>query len=196
MKLLIGITGGIGSGKSAVTQDLRSRGEYVICADETAREVVLPGQSGNLALRAEYGDAYFDAGGMLNRKKLASHVFGYPERVERLNSLLHPVITGRMFELANDHEGRVFLDAALLIQSGMHDRVDFVWLVVADIETRVRRVMLRDSISRDEVLKRINSQMSDDDIRQYADEVIENDGSLEELHKRISAVINKPDYVR
>jgi dephospho-CoA kinase len=68
--------------------------------------------------------------------------------------------------------------------------------VVADIETRVRRVMLRDSISRDEVLKRINSQMSDDDIRQYADEVIENDGSLEELHKRISAVINKPDYVR
>jgi dephospho-CoA kinase len=196
MNMMIGITGGIGSGKSAVTQDLRSRGEFVICADETAREVVLPDKPGAIALRAEYGDDIFLPDGTLDRKKLASHVFGHPERLARLNSLLHPIIIARMFDLAKGCNGRVFLDAALLIQSGMHKKVGYVWLVVADMGIRVHRVMQRDSSSRDEVLQRINSQMSDDDMRRYADEVIENNGTMEELQDKISALLKKRLYVR
>jgi len=196
MSMLIGITGGIGSGKSAVTQDLRARGEYVICADETAREIVLPGRRGNDILRTEYGDNFFKPDGTLDRKKLAAHVFGYPERLDRLNNLLHPVIIGHMFKLAENPKGRTFLDAALLIQTGMHKRMDFVWLVVADMETRIQRVMRRDSVNREEVLRRIGSQMSDNDMRPFADDVIENNGTMEQLHKRVGAVLKKKEYVR
>jgi dephospho-CoA kinase len=196
MMKLIGITGGIGSGKSAVTQDLRDRGYFVVCADETARDIVKPGEPGADALRAEYGESFFLPDGSLDRRRLAAHVFGYPERVERLNSLMHPIITQSMIENAQGREGLVFLDAALLIQTQMHKRVDFVWLVTARMETRIRRVMMRDALSRDEVLRRIRSQMSDDEMKQYANEVIENDGTLEELHNKVSALLSQQEYVR
>jgi dephospho-CoA kinase len=196
MMKLIGITGGIGSGKSAVTQDLRDRGYFVVCADETARDIVKPGEPGADALRAEYGDGFFLPDGALDRKRLAAHVFGYPERVERLNRLMHPIITESMFESTRGRKGLVFLDAALLIQTEMHKRVDSVWLVTAHMETRIRRVMQRDALSRDEVLRRIHSQMSDDEMKQYANEVIENDGTLEELHEKVSALLSQQEYVR
>jgi dephospho-CoA kinase len=196
MMKLIGITGCIGSGKSAVTQDLRDRGYFVVCADETARDIVKPGEPGADALRAEYGESFFLPDGSLDRRRLAAHVFGYPERVERLNSLMHPIITQSMIENAQGREGLVFLDAALLIQTQMHKRVDFVWLVTARMETRIRRVMMRDALSRDEVLRRIRSQMSDDEMKQYANEVIENDGTLEELHNKVSALLSQQEYVR
>jgi dephospho-CoA kinase len=196
MMKLIGITGGIGSGKSAITQDLRDRGYFVVCADETARDIVKPGEPGADALRAEYGDGFFLPDGALDRKRLAAHVFGYPERVERLNRLMHPIITESMFESTRGRKGLVFLDAALLIQTEMHKRVDSVWLVTAHMETRIRRVMQRDALSRDEVLRRIHSQMGDDEMKQYANEVIENDGTLEELHEKVSALLSQQEYVR
>ena len=196
MRLLIGITGGIGAGKSAVTEDLRSRGEVVVCADETAKAVAEPGQPGNMALREYYGDDFFLPDGRLDRKKLAEHVFGNLERMARLNSLLHPIIISSMYEQAQQYGGRVFLDAALLIQSGMNERVDYVWLVVADTETRIRRVMRRDSASREEVLRRMESQMSDGEMKRYADEVIENNGTMEELHERVSGLLAKSRYTR
>jgi dephospho-CoA kinase len=179
-----------------VTQDLRDRGYFVVCADETARDIVKPGEPGADALRAEYGESFFLPDGSLDRRRLAAHVFGYPERVERLNSLMHPIITQSMIENAQGREGLVFLDAALLIQTQMHKRVDFVWLVTARMETRIRRVMMRDALSRDEVLRRIRSQMSDDEMKQYANEVIENDGTLEELHNKVSALLSQQEYVR
>lgn len=196
MKLLIGITGGIGAGKSAVTKHLRSRGEVVICADETAKAVVEPDQPGAIALREYYGNDYFLPGGVLNRRKLSEHVFGNPERISRLNSLLHPLIISGMYDQAQKHSGRVFLDAALLIQSGMNKKVDYVWLVVADMETRVHRVMQRDGAEREAVLRRISNQMSDDEMRRFAHEVIENNGTLEELHQRIDILMQRSEYTR
>ena len=196
MKLLIGITGGIGAGKSAVTDYLRAQGEIVICADETAKAVVEPGQPGNLALREFYGDGFFLPGGKLDRKKLAAYVFGRPDRVVQLNDLLHPIIISTMYEQAEQYNSRVFLDAALLIQTGMNETVDYVWLVVAGMETRIQRVMKRDSASREEVLRRIQSQMSDNEMKPYADEVIENNNTLEELHQTVSDILKKSNYTR
>ncbi len=196
MNMLIGITGGIGSGKSAVTEYLRSRGEVVICADETAKEVVQPGQPGAAALRENFGDDYFLPNGELDRRKLALYVFADQEQVAILNSLLHPVIISAMFEKAGQYTGRVFLDAALLIQTGINEKMNYVWLVVADLETRISRVMQRDYASRDEVLRRTQSQMSDEDMKRYADEVIENNGSIEELHKTIGVILSKSKYTR
>lgn len=196
MNALIGITGGIGSGKSAVTRDLRKRGYFVVCADETSREVVSPGEPGAKALLAEFGESFFLQDGTLDRKKLAAYVFGHPERVERLNSLLHPIIINTMFEKARGRDGLVFLDAALLIQTGMHKKVDEVWLVTADLETRVMRVMQRDGLTRDEVLRRIQAQMSDEEMLRYADEVIENNGTLAQLHEHISELLRRREFVR
>ena len=196
MKLMIGITGGIGSGKSAVTLFLRKRGETVICADETARHVVAPGQPGADALRQFYGDDFFLPDGTLNRKKLSDYIFGSPERVTRINDLLHPFITSHMLEQASQQRGRIFLDASLLIQSGLHHSVDYIWLVVAEMETRIRRVMHRDSLSREEIVRRISNQMRDDEMMRCAHEVIDNNGTLDELHQVVGKLLEKPEYSR
>jgi len=188
----IGITGGIGSGKSEVTRYLRSLGEYVICADEVSKQIVAPGEAGNTALRQVFGDSYFLEDGTLNRKKLADEVFGHAERLTTLNNVLHPLIVARIDMLASAKKTRMFIDAALLIETGMYQWVDKVWLVVADIQTRVKRVMSRDGLTAGEVERRIKSQLSDTQMMPYADEIIDNSGSLSELKRRVDALLNRP----
>lgn len=193
-RILIGITGGIGSGKSAVSEYLRQRGEHVICADEVAREVVLPGSRGAAALRAEFGGAYFLPDGTLDRAKLAQRVFEDRESLKRLNDILHPLIIQAVWDHTSHLEGRVFIDAALLIETGMHEKTDYVWVVTADSETRIRRVMLRDAAAREAVEKRMTSQMEDAKRIGFADEVIDNGGSIAELHRQIDALLQKREY--
>lgn len=192
----IGITGGIGSGKSEITRYLRSLGEYVICADEVSRQIVLPGQEGANALRQVFGDGFFRIDGTLNRKKLADEVFEDEEKLKVLNNTLHPLILKRIEFLATQWQGRVFVDAALLIQTGMHNSVDIVWLVVAGLSTRIARVVSRDGLSAAEVERRIKSQISDDDMARFADEIIHNDGSLSALQSRVDELLKHLENVR
>jgi len=191
-EMRIGITGGIGSGKSEVTRYLRSLGEYVICADEVSKQLVAPGEAGNTALRQVFGDSYFLEDGTLNRKKLADEVFGHAERLTTLNNVLHPLIVARIDMLAGAQINRVFIDAALLVETGMYQSVDKVWLVVADIQTRVKRIMHRDGLTAGEIERRIKSQLSDTQRMPYADEIIDNSGSLRALKKRVDALLNRP----
>jgi dephospho-CoA kinase len=188
----IGITGGIGSGKSEVTRYLRSLGEYVICADEVSKQIVEPGEEGSRALRQAFGDSFFLENGKLDRKKLAAEVFNNNERLKLLNDTLHPLILKRINSLAKSHNGRVFIDAALLIQTDINKTVDRIWLVVADTHTRVMRVMKRDGLTAKEVERRIKSQLSDEDMTPYADEIIDNSGSIDALHRRIDELIKQP----
>ncbi len=192
--LLIGITGGIGSGKSAVTATLRQRGEHVICADEVSREVVQPGFPGAEAIRAEFGGEFFLPDGTLDRAKLAKHIFNDQESVKRLNAILHPLIIGAIWERAASIEGRVFIDAPLLIETGMHEKTDYVWVITADKETRIARVMARDSAERDAVEKRMRNQMDDAQRISVADEVIDNSGSLTDLRAQIDRLLQKEEY--
>ena len=193
-RILIGITGGIGSGKSAVTAYLRQRGEHVICADEAAREVVLPGSRGAAAIRAEFGDEYFRPDGSLDRAKLAQRVFEDPERVKRLNAILHPIIIEAVWEKASALNGRVFIDAPLLIESGMHEKTDYVWVVTADRETRILRVTQRDEATREAVEKRMENQMDDAQRVGFADEVIDNRFGLKELRQQVESLLQKIEY--
>jgi dephospho-CoA kinase len=193
-RVLIGITGGIGSGKSAVTAYLRQRGEHVICADEVAREVVQPGSRGAAVVRRQFGEEYFLPDGALNRAKLAQRVFQEPESLKRLNAILHPIIIGTVWEKASQLPGRVFIDAALLIETGMHEKTDYVWLVTADRETRIARVMQRDRAVREAVKKRMDSQTDDAQREKYADEVIDNSGDLEALYQKIDRLLQKREY--
>lgn len=188
----IGITGGIGSGKSEVTRYLRSLGEYVICADEVSRQIVKPGEKGSQALRQVFGDTIFLENGALDRRKLATEVFDDIERLKLLNDTLHPLILAHIDELARSQNGRVFIDAALLIQTSMHKTVDGIWLVVADKQTRVERVMKRDGLLAQEVERRMESQLSDEEMMPYADEIIENSSSIDALKRRVDALIKQP----
>ncbi len=192
----IGITGGIGSGKSEVTKYLRSLGEYVICADEVSRKIVMPGKEGADALRREFGAGIFLADGTLNRKKLADEVFSDEKKLMVLNNILHPLILKRIEELAKQREGRVFIDAALLIQTGMHKTVDMIWLVVAGLNTRISRVVKRDGLSAAEVERRIKSQISDEEMAAFADEIIRNDGSLSALKAHVDGLLKQLEIVR
>lgn len=186
----IGITGGIGSGKSAVSAYLRSIGETVLCADEAARQVVEPGQKGYAAIRKAFGDGFLRSDGSLNRKALAREVFANGEKRKQLEAILHPLIIARIDGQAKGAV-RVFIDAALLIQTGMYKKVDAVWLVTADLKTRVQRVMQRDTTDESDVLRRIDSQPSDEWMIQYADEIINNDGNFVDLHKQIDELLKQ-----
>lgn len=190
----IGITGGIGSGKSSVTDYLRSKGETVICADEVARQVVQPGEEGAKAVKLVFGEMFFDDDGILDRKKLAEYVFADSDKTKKLNELLHPIIIARINSLASIEAGRVFIDAALLIQSGMQTDVDYVWLVIADKETRIERVMKRDSTDRKSVLQRMSNQLSDSQMKRYASEIIENSGDIKALHDKVDNLLQKSIY--
>lgn len=194
--ILIGITGGIGSGKSTVSDYLSGLGEHVIYSDEVARQVVLPGTRGNELIRQEFGGEYFHVDGTLDRKKLSEHVFSDKEKLEKLNSILHPLIIEKIFREAETLKGRVFIEVPLLIESGMHKKMDYVWLVTADKKTRIERVKKRDNLSARDVEQRIQSQLSDEEMAAYADEVIDNSASPEELRRRIGMLLKKAEYAR
>lgn len=193
-KIIVGITGGIGSGKSAVRNYLESLGENVICADKVSRDMVMPGMPGNEELRWVFGNGYFKENGELDRRKLADQVFTDEEKLKTLNSILHPLIVDEIFKEAENANGRVFIEAPLLIQTGMHKRVNYVWLVTADIDKRISRVIGRDGSSEEQVIKRIESQLSDSEMAAVSDEIIENNGSLNELYKKINKILGQPEY--
>ncbi len=186
----IGITGTIASGKSTVSGILRKLGEKVICADQVARDLTKPGEQGAAVLRSVFGDIYFDEAGHLNRRKLAAVVFRDENKRKMLNEALHPLIISSIMEKP-EMQGRVFVDAALLVQSGMHKMMDAVWLVTADNKTRIQRLMQRDAMDRKAALLRISAQQPDDVLKRYAHEIITNNGSVQELEQKIFQLLKR-----
>jgi dephospho-CoA kinase len=187
---LIGLTGSIGSGKTAAAEYLQSLGAYIIDADITAREAVRPGTEGARRIREHFGGEVFRDDGTLDRKKLADTVFKDENKRKALNDILHPVIIEDMFRRAEERlkefpGSTVILAAPLLIETGMHNKVDKVWLITAGDETRIERIMRRDGCSREQAENRLASQMRDDEKRLYANTVICNDGEIEQLYEKL-----------
>jgi len=189
----IGITGGIGSGKSAVTNLLRETGYYVIDADEVSREAAMPGEPAILRLREEFGDDIFFKDGVLDRQELARVIFSDPNALGKVNDIFHGDIIERIEKrikiLEWDGVNPVFIAAPLLFETGADRIADEIWLVTADEETRLKRVMDRDGLSAEEVRSRIESQMPEDEKRLKADIVIENDGTFEKLCKEVELLL-------
>lgn len=186
--MVIGVTGGTGSGKSTVAKILKHLGAKVINADKVAREVVCKGQKAYNELLAYFGNEIVDENGEINRKKLASIVFNDPQKLETLNAITHKYIAEKIAALICSYYRRnssevIVVDAPLPIRHGFLDLVDKVWVVTADKETRVKRVMERDGLSAEEAVSRINSQMSEAEYLKLADEVLVNNGNVEELEK-------------
>lgn len=187
---VIGLTGGIASGKSLVSAILRELGAQIVDADQVARLVVEPGTAGWQEIREAFGDAVLNADATINRKALGAIVFAGPDRLKKLNDITHPrIMSYTENEIAKYREGKgskaLILDAALLIEAGFYRLVDEVWLVFVTSDVQINRVMERDGLSREEAVQRINSQMSVAEKQKYAHVIIDNSGSMEETRKTV-----------
>ena len=182
--LRVGLTGSIGVGKSFVASVFVELGCHVLDADQTAREVVMPGTPGLKALTEAFGEEILNPDGTLNRKQLGAVVFNDESQRQRLNHLLHPFIIVRQDEImkaweAEDPDGIGIIDAALMIESGGYKRFDKLIVVHCRPEVQLERLMLRDKLSRDEALRRINSQMSQEEKQKFADYLIDTSDGFE-----------------
>jgi dephospho-CoA kinase len=183
----IGLTGGIGSGKSTVAGRFAELGALVIDADALAREVVEPGTDGLAAVVAEFGAQVLDGSGRLNRPALARVVFGDEAARGRLNAIVHPRIRARAAELiAAAPPGTVVVqDVPLLVETGQADRYDLVVVVEAAEELRVRRLARDRGMPAEEVRARMAAQATDEQRRAVADVVLVNDGTTDELRAKV-----------
>jgi len=186
---IVGLTGGIASGKSMVAKILASCGAVVIDADQLAREVVEPGETAYRGIVETFGAGILRPDGTLDRKALGRIVFADASARRVLERITHPAIAERAaarFEEERNRGSRVvFYVVPLLIEAGLTATVDEIWLVAADAETQIDRLMKRDGISREEALQRLEAQMSLDEKLGYADVVIDNNGTPEETARNV-----------
>jgi dephospho-CoA kinase len=188
--LKVGLTGGIGAGKSEVSARLRERGAVIIDADLIAREVVEPGTPGLAAVVAEFGEDVLRPDGSMDREKVGSIVFADPERRAALNAIVHPLVGERMRELMDAAPGDaiVVYDVPLLAENDLAGMYDVVVVVDAPVETQVRRLTGRRGMSEDDARARIAAQASREDRRAVATHVIDNSGSLDDLKAQVDAL--------
>jgi len=187
--LRVGLTGSIGVGKSFVASVFVELGCHVLDADQTAREVVEPGTPGLKALTETFGEEILNTDGSLDRKRLGALIFADESKRQRLNHILHPFIIARQDEILNaweaeDRDGVGIVDAALMIESGGYKRFDKLIVVHCRPDVQLERLMLRDKLSREEALRRINSQMSQEEKQKFADYLIDTSDGFESTRSR------------
>ncbi len=193
---MVGLTGGVASGKSHVAAVFKKLGAHLIDADEIAREVVNPGEPAHGEIVEEFGEGVLNEDGTIDRKGLGAMVFGDPGAREKLNAITHPRIMDEIEKrtecLRKGHpDGIVIVDAPLLIEVGLHRKMDKVVVVHTDDETLVKRLMKRDGLTEDEARARLAAQMPVSEKVRYADFVIDSTGSKEDTVKKAEEVYRK-----
>lgn len=188
--LKVGLTGGIGSGKSEVSARLDERGAVVIDADKIAREVVEPGTPGLAAVVAEFGEDVLLPSGALDREKVGKIVFADPERLAALNAIVHPLVGGRMQELmdAAPADAVVVYDVPLLAENGLAPMYDEVVVVDAPEETQLDRLTSRRGMTEEDARARMANQASRAARRAVATRIIDNSGTLDDLKTQVDAL--------
>ncbi|HEU4808745.1 MAG TPA: dephospho-CoA kinase [Homoserinimonas sp.] len=195
---LIGLTGGIASGKSVVAKRLAEHGAIHIDADALARQVVEPGSRGLAAIAEEFGPGVIAADGSLDRAALGSLVFGDTERLARLNAIVHPLVRERTSTLITeaeqaDPDAIVVYDVPLLIEAAVDRQHPFDLIVVVDAEAeaRIDRLVTLRGLSRDEAVHRLNSQATDTERLAIADVVIDSNDTLEQTIAQADALFER-----
>lgn len=193
---IIGLTGGIGAGKSTVSDYLRNKGYVILDADQIAHEITEKGSPVLKKIAETFGAEMIMDDGNLDRKKLASVVFSNQEKKEQLEEIttkrVVEIIGERLDELRQyGNYDIIFVDAPLLFESGADKLTELVWMVTADDEVRIARVMERDHASREEVVRRIANQMDNHEKIRRAQEVIDNSQGKEELYQQIEELLKK-----
>ncbi|HYE09877.1 MAG TPA: dephospho-CoA kinase [Patescibacteria group bacterium] len=186
--IVIGLTGGIASGKSTISDMLRELGAAVIDVDIVGRDVVSQGGIAYNRIIESFGSDILMSDGEINRKKLGNIVFSDEEKLKLLNEITHPAIienVNAIIESLKKHKKAVVVDAAILIEMGLNKYVDCVWLVLANRETQLKRVMERDKLSSKDAWNRINAQMTNEERLQYADAVIDTTHPIDVVRNRV-----------
>ena len=192
--ITIGLTGGIASGKSTVSAELRRLGLPIFDADAEAKLAVAKGSEGLAQVITALGSEYLTAEGELNRAKVAERVFHDKEALKTLEAIIHKIVWARAEQFMQENRSAekqlAVLDVPLLIECGWHKLVDSVWLVAVSRKQQIERAMLRSGMTADEVEARIAAQMSLAEKKKYADIVLDNSGTLEEtlaaVHKELA----------
>ncbi|UCB43925.1 MAG: dephospho-CoA kinase [Dehalococcoidales bacterium] len=186
---VIGLTGGIGSGKSTVSQVLAELGAMVIDADTVGHQAYQPGTETWKDVVAAFGQEVVAADGSIDRKKLGAIVFGEAGALERLNRIVHPRMYDMMAEQIEEYRRQevkvVVLDAAILIEANWTPLVDEVWLTVASEPIVVQRARERTGLPEEQIRSRIRSQLSNEERMKHSSVVINNDGSLDQLRTKV-----------
>ncbi len=191
---VLAVTGGIGAGKSCVTDYLASKGIDVVDADKISHELTAKNAAGTLAIAKLFGEDYV-RDGVLDRKKLAQLVFSNEEKRAQLNALMHPMVLhtmkSRLAELEKMGKTIALIDVPLLFESGADALADEIWCVDAPIDIRIARIAERDGMSEEQARARIASQMDDDQRKSKSDVVLENIGELTMLYSKIDALLKE-----
>jgi dephospho-CoA kinase len=191
--LLVGLTGGIGSGKSTVARLLEKRGAVVFDADLLAREAVEPGTPGHAAVIERFGADVLAPGGELDREALASIVFADPSARRDLEEIVHPEVR-RLFaegsEAYRDTDRVVVFSAPLLVETGMHTAFEILVVVSATVATQIERLMRQRGMSESSIRARIEAQAPLEDKAEVADFLVDNAGTLDELESQVDRLWN------
>ena len=187
--LTIGLTGGIGTGKSLVSDFLKNQGAALVNADLLGHEAYYPGTPGFQQVVDAFGKGIVGVDGNVDRKKLGPIVFSDPEYMDRLNGIMHPLIkdmiVDRLTEIASSGGEIAVVEAAILLEAGWKPLFDEIWVVTASAEEIITRLESRNNLSREDAQQRIDSQMSSEERISYADIVLENNGTIEKLKERV-----------
>jgi dephospho-CoA kinase len=190
MNRIIGLTGGIGAGKSTVARMLAAKGAVVIDADRVAHDVYEPGAEGFDLVVRRFGSDIVGGDGRIDRKALGAKVFGDSNALRDLNAIIHPLVrkdvARRLLDAARSRpDAVVVIEAALMTETGWTGGAGTLWVVIADPETAVRRLARDRAMSEAEARLRISAQATNEARRGHADVVIENDGTLDELQAAV-----------
>ncbi len=189
MSFILGLTGGIGSGKSAASQWFETQGITVVDADIVAREVVQPGQAALAQIRQHFGDWVIQADGELDRKALREHIFKVPEARQVLEGITHPAIRQAIItQLSAATSAYAILVSPLLFETNQHLLTQRNLLIDASVELQIQRASQRDGQSIEQIEKIIQVQMSREEKLQRADDVVINDGHLDHLYSQLESL--------
>lgn len=196
MALLVGLTGGMGSGKTTVGELFKALGARVLDADVICRSLVEPGKPAWQEIVDLLGDGIIKDDQTLDRRKIADIVFKDPEKKERLEAILHPRVIEEEQAIYKDilkdaPDALVIIDAALLIESGNYRKVDKVIVIACDEETQLERIMAKNMFSREDAQRRLQQQMPLEEKIKFADYVLYNDSGLSGLKKKVEALFHQ-----
>ncbi|CAC6684447.1 dephospho-CoA kinase [Staphylococcus aureus] len=198
MPKVIGLTGGIASGKSTVSELLSVFGFKVVDADKAAREAVKKGSKGLAQVREVFGDEAIDENGEMNRRYMGDLVFNHPEKRLELNAIIHPIVRDIMEEEKQEYlkQGyNVIMDIPLLFENELENTVDEVWVVYTSESIQMDRLMQRNNLSLEDAKARVYSQISIDKKSRMADHVIDNLGDKLELKQNLERLLVEEGYI-
>jgi dephospho-CoA kinase len=189
----VGLTGGIGTGKSTVSGMLIAAGFKVIDADLVAKQVLNNYPEILNTVRQEFGEGFFDWRGEFRRKEFGNHIFRFPKQRVKYEAIIMPYIIKEINIAFNRYEKNgeklVVLDAPTLIENNLHNEMDYIILVWADSNTQLQRVKSRDKVSNGDAISRINAQMSLESKKEYANILIDNNGELAKTQRQIADIV-------